>query len=82
MKEWLKAFGEIENENLDAKLKYRQFSNNLYFSFDYKDDKSDYELAVYLVTSIAAFYQRNMLSKHFYIRGGIADGVKIIVMNI
>ncbi|MBK7243856.1 MAG: hypothetical protein IPH98_08350 [Saprospiraceae bacterium] len=74
MKEWLKAFGEIENENLDAKLKYRQFSDNLYFSFDYKDDKSDYELAVYLVTSIAAFYQRNMLSKHFYIRGGIADG--------
>lgn len=22
MKEWLKAFGEIENENMDAKLKY------------------------------------------------------------
>lgn len=74
MEQWLSAIDKIENKNFASKLKYRQFSDNLYFSFDYNDDKSDYELAVYLITMMSAYYQRIMLSKNFYVRGGIADG--------
>jgi hypothetical protein len=64
----------VDNELLKEKLKHKQFSDNIYISFDFKDDYSDYELAVYMVTTIAAHYQRIMLTKGFYVRGGIATG--------
>lgn len=71
---WLDGFGKLDNEQLKEKLKHKQFSDNIYISFDFKDDNSDYELAVYMVTIIAAYYQRIMLTKGFYVRGGIATG--------
>ena len=71
---WLDGLGKLDNELLKEKLKHKQFSDNIYISFDFKDDNSDYELAVYMVTIIAAYYQRIMLTKGFYVRGGIATG--------
>ena len=45
-----------------------------YFSYDYGEDSHDYEFALFMMTTMAANYQRIMLSKGFYVRGGIADG--------
>ncbi len=72
--QWLKATDEYKNEGLADRLKYKQFSDNVYLSFEYNEGDPDYELAVYLVTMMSAYYQRIMLSKNFYVRGGIADG--------
>lgn len=71
---WLDNLVKLDNDLLKEKLKHKQFSDNIYISFDFKDDYSDYELAVYMVAIIAAHYQRIMLTKGFYVRGGIAAG--------
>lgn len=73
-RQWLANLVKLDNDLLKDKLKHKQFSDNIYISFDFKDDYSDYELAVYMVTNIAAHYQRIMLTKGFYVRGGIATG--------
>lgn len=71
---WLDGMNELDKDIISTNIKHRQFSDNIYFSYDFKDDNSDFELAVYIVTIMAAYYQRIMLEKGFYVRGGISVG--------
>jgi len=70
----LSAIGDHFEENLTSKFKYKVFSDNLFISYDYEEDLSDYGFAVYWITAMSVIYQREMLNKKFYVRGGIADG--------
>jgi hypothetical protein len=79
---WLDNLGKLDNDLFKIKLKHKQFSDNIYVSFDFKDDNSDYEVAVYLIIIISAIYQKIMLTKGFYVRGGIALGTAYFDENM
>jgi len=62
------------DENLTTKLKVKQFSDNLYLSFDYTDYEGDFLLALNYVIFLSRYYQREMLINNYYVRGGIPEG--------
>lgn len=72
---------EEMDEKIVEKFKHKQFSDNVYFSFDYNDD-SELDLAFYFVVSICILYQRTMLAKGYYVRGGIAEGQNFVGDNL
>ncbi len=72
----------IPEINVQDKFQYRQFSDNVIFSYEYGPDIAEYELGVYLITTMSDYYERIMLSKHFYVRGGIADGENVSAKNM
>lgn len=70
------------SEKISDKLKVKQFSDNIYFSFDY-DEQNDLELyfGIYIISIISSLYQRLMLGKGYFVRGGIACGLNMIDKN-
>ena len=65
-------------ERLSKRLNVKQFSDNVYFSFDYSNvDKFEMLFGVYVITRISCLYQRLMLGKGYFVRGGIAHGRRI-----
>lgn len=70
------------SEKPSEKLNVKQFSDNIYFSFDYdKDDIMDLAFGSYIIISTASFYQRLMLGKGYFVRGGIAHGFNMVDKN-
>lgn len=80
-KQLLKSVGEMMGEDIVGKFKHKQFSDNIYFSFDYQDE-SELDLAFFFVVSNSILYQRTMLSKGYYVRGGIAEGQNFVGENL
>ncbi len=69
-------------ERFATKLNVKQFSDNVYFSFDYSnDDKIDLYFGIYIITTISYLYQRLMLGKGYFVRGGIANGLNMVDKN-
>ncbi|HLG34805.1 MAG TPA: hypothetical protein VI757_08000 [Bacteroidia bacterium] len=70
------------SERLAKKLNVKQFSDNIYFSFDYStNDKIDLYFGIYIITTISCLYQRLMLGKGYFVRGGIANGLNMVDKN-
>jgi len=69
--------------NISERINSKQFSDNIYFSFDYEEQENNEDLlfSIYIVTNISALYQRLMLGKGYYIRGGIAHGLNMVDKN-
>jgi hypothetical protein len=76
----LKSLGDDSQDNISDRLKVKQFSDNIYFSFDYEDD-FDLSFAVFNISVISSVYQKFMLSKGYFVRGGIASGLNMINTN-
>ena len=74
---------KFENsEQLSKRLNAKQFSDNIYFSFDYQENSSlDLFLGVYIITNISLLYQRLMMGKGYFVRGGIACGLNMVDKN-
>jgi len=69
-------------DNISDRLKVKQFSDNIYFSFDYKDQNDiDMYFGIYIITIISSLYQRLMLGKGYFVRGGIANGLNMLDKN-
>lgn len=69
-------------ERLAKRLNIKQFSDNIYFSFDYSnDDTIDMFFGIYIITTISCLYQRLMLGKGYFVRGGIANGLNMVDKN-
>lgn len=70
------------SERLAKKLNVKQFSDNIYFSFDYDNkDEIDLYFGIYIITTISCLYQRLMLGKGYFVRGGIACGLNMVDKN-
>lgn len=69
-------------EKISSKLNVKQFSDNIYFSFDY-DENDDEELGfgIYIISTISLVYQKSMLGKGYFVRGGIAHGLNMVDKN-
>jgi len=65
------------DKDISNKLSIKQFSDNVYFSFDY-DNQNDFKLGIFIISNISSIYQRLMLAKGYYIRGGIAHGLNMM----
>ena len=70
------------SERISERLKVKQFSDNIYFSFDY-EEQSDIDLyfGIYIISNISSLYQRLMLGKGYFVRGGIACGLNMVDKN-
>lgn len=69
-------------EHFANRLNVKQFSDNVYFSFDYyNDDPLDLYFGIYIITTISTLYQRLMLGKGYFVRGGIANGLNLVDKN-
>ncbi len=70
------------SERISDRLKVKQFSDNIYFSFDY-EEQSDIDLyfGIYIISNISSLYQRLMLGKGYFVRGGIACGLNMVDKN-
>ncbi len=70
------------SERISDRLKVKQFSDNVYFSFDY-EEQSDIDLyfGIYIISNISSLYQRLMLGKGYFVRGGIACGLNMVDKN-
>ena len=70
------------SEKISERLRVKQFSDNIYFSFDY-DEQNDLDLylGIYIISNISALYQRLMLAKGYFVRGGIAIGLNMVDKN-
>ncbi len=70
------------SERLAKRLNVKQFSDNIYFSFDYStNDKLDLYFGIYIISNISCLYQRLMLGKGYFVRGGIAHGLNMVDKN-
>lgn len=70
------------SERISHNLNVKQFSDNIYFSFDYEEHSDlGFYFGIYIISFISAFYQRLMLAKGYFIRGGIAHGLNMIDKN-
>jgi hypothetical protein len=70
------------SERLAKRLNVKQFSDNIYFSFDYSNnDKFDLYFGIYVISTISCLYQRLMLGKGYFVRGGIAHGLNMVDKN-
>lgn len=70
------------NEKVSKKLNVKQFSDNIYFSFDYEEENNDDLLfGIYVISNISLVYQRLMLGKGYFVRGGIAMGLNMVDKN-
>lgn len=70
------------SEKLSKRLNVKQFSDNIYFSFDYSNnDKLDLYFGIYVISTISCLYQRLMLGKGYFVRGGIAHGLNMLDKN-
>lgn len=70
------------SNKISNKLKVKQFSDNIYFSFDYEEDnEEDFLLGFYIISNISLVYQRLMLGKGYFVRGGIAMGLNMVDKN-
>jgi hypothetical protein len=66
-------------ERLSERLKVKQFSDNIYFSFDYEiDEPYDLYFGIYIIITISSIYQRIMMNKGYFVRGGIAHGLNLV----
>lgn len=67
---------------ISERLKVKQFSDNIYFSFDYEEEnEEDFLFGIYIVSNISLVYQRLMLGKGYFVRGGIAMGLNMVDKN-
>ena len=62
-------------------LKYRQFSDNFYFSVNYYKDE-EIESAFHIISTLVALFQRLMLYGNIYVRGAISWGKNLCDENI
>lgn len=70
------------SEQLAKRLNIKQFSDNIYFSFDYSEhDNYDLYFGIYVISTISCLYQRLMLGKGYFVRGGIAHGLNMVDKN-
>jgi len=69
-------------ESLAKRLNVKQFSDNIYFSFDYSNNNNlDLYFGIYIITAISCLYQRLMIGKGYFVRGGIAIGLNMVDDN-
>ena len=70
------------SQKISERLKVKQFSDNIYFSFDYAEQNDlDLYFGIYIISNISSFYQRLMLGKGYFVRGGIAFGLNMVDKN-
>jgi len=71
------------SERLSKRLHFKQFSDNIYFSFDYEEnDTFELFFGIYIISTISCLYQRLMLGKGYFVRGGIAHGLNMVDKNL
>lgn len=70
------------SERISDRLGVKQFSDNIYFSFDYERQSDiDFYFGIYIISNISSLYQRLMLGKGYFVRGGIAYGLNMVDKN-
>ncbi len=68
--------------NLSSKFNVRQFSDNIFLSFDYEDENdNDFLFGLFIISHISAYYQLLMMIKGYFIRGGISSGLNMVDEN-
>lgn len=71
-----------DSERISNRLNVKQFSDNIYFSFDYEDqNENDLLFGIYIISNISLTYQRLMLAKGYFVRGGIGMGLNMVDKN-
>lgn len=70
------------SEKISNRLNVKQFSDNIYFSFDYEEqNEEDLMFGIYIISNISLSYQRLMLAKGYFVRGGIGMGLNMVDKN-